>query len=82
MIRNAHGQLQEVAVFLTNSAKRVHILQQEVSSILPESKVTNLKKLCATRWVKSHTAVITFLSLLDPAIGALEIIGASSDRCI
>ena len=55
--------------------KRLSIVHGHISSTIPESKATKLKKLCATKWVEiveSHICLITFLALFDPVVAALE----------
>jgi len=67
-------------VFLMNSAKRQGMFHSNVCKIMPASPVFKLKKFCATRWVVSHSCIVTFLNMLHPVIATLEDISGGADR--
>ncbi len=75
-IRNAQGVVSEVVNFVNSSAKRVDLLkqcideQQDNDSQL--SQKTRLHRLCETRWVERHEAIITFLELFLPLRACLN----------
>lgn len=69
-IRNAHGQIREIANFF-HSAKRSSILQSQCAqSGLQKPK--KLKAPCPTRWVEYHDSVIRFMELLQQVVCSLE----------
>ncbi|KAJ3649397.1 hypothetical protein Zmor_021144 [Zophobas morio] len=63
-IRNAVGVISTVATFFRESAGRTHLLKEEMQAHLPKEKQNTLKKMCETRWVERHEAVLTFLDIL------------------
>lgn len=63
-IRNAVGVISGVATFFRDSAQRMHLLREEMQAHLPKEKQNILKKMCETRWVERHEAVLTFLDVL------------------
>lgn len=63
-IRNAVGVISSVANFFRDSAQRIHLLREEIQAHLPKEKQNILKKMCETRWVERHEAVLTFLDVL------------------
>ncbi|XP_063623118.1 52 kDa repressor of the inhibitor of the protein kinase-like [Cydia splendana] len=63
-IRNAVGVISSVATFFRESAQRIHLLREEMQTQLPKEKQNILKKMCETRWVERHEAVLTFLDVL------------------
>ncbi len=79
-IQNALGVVQQTCVFLTASAKRLHVLKKTMALILPGHRTTRLKKLCTTRWVERHDAVITFVELLYSVVKSLEEIEHNHDK--
>ncbi|KAJ8892019.1 hypothetical protein PR048_004584 [Dryococelus australis] len=65
-IRNAIGVISSVSNFFRESAGRIHKLETEVQDklyLLKKGKHA-LKKMCRTRWVEKHDAVLTFLDTL------------------
>jgi hypothetical protein len=80
-IRNAHGQIGEIASFFHSSAQRTTILQQKldeavVANLIPKG-ARKVKKVCPTRWVESQASVIKFKQLLLPIVHSLEEISNS-----
>jgi hypothetical protein len=79
-IRNCVGTLGDICNFFTHSAKRRETMHQSIEDVCPESTATRLKRLCPTRWVERHDAVLVFLELLEPVIDALETVSTWQDR--
>ncbi|XP_018496236.1 52 kDa repressor of the inhibitor of the protein kinase-like [Galendromus occidentalis] len=71
-IRRAFGVVSSVAAFFSNSSSRVRSLEDQVEIHAPSSSKRRLKALCATRWVESHQAFVTFKELLFPIVRCLE----------
>ncbi|XP_044745092.1 52 kDa repressor of the inhibitor of the protein kinase-like [Coccinella septempunctata] len=63
-IRNAVGVISSVANFFRDSAQRIHLLREEMKAHLPKEQQNIFKKICETRWVERHEAVLTFLDIL------------------
>ena len=55
-------------------------MKQSIEEICPESTATRLKRLCPTRWVERHDAVLVFLELLEPVVDCMETISTWQDR--
>ncbi|XP_008181234.1 52 kDa repressor of the inhibitor of the protein kinase-like [Acyrthosiphon pisum] len=75
-IKNMLGIVSCVATFFSASAKRADKLKSVIeagttSNSDPSNKM-KLKKLCETRWVERHDALITFKSLYVYLVHALE----------
>lgn len=66
-IRAAVTLLQDIAVFYSDSNKRLLDLQSCIDDRCPDSNRSKLKKYCATRWVEKQQSVMTF-RLLYPAV--------------
>lgn len=68
-IRNAEGVMQQTANFINASAKRVAIMENCLaeSAAATDTGRRRVRRLCATRWVERHDAVISFIQLY-PAI--------------
>jgi len=79
-IRNCVGTLGEICNFFSHSAKRRETMHQSIEDVCPESTATRLKRLCPTRWVERHDAVLVFLELLEPVIDTLETVSTWQDR--
>ncbi|CAG9822034.1 unnamed protein product [Phaedon cochleariae] len=62
-IRNAIGVVSSVANFFRESAKRLYALEDEMNEDLKKGKHA-VKKMCETRWIERHDAVLTFLDSL------------------
>jgi hypothetical protein len=71
-IRNAHGIIKEITNFINGSAKRVAMMKRSIDEASPDSSRTRIKKLCETRWVERHDAVLTFVNIYDAIILFLE----------
>ncbi|KAL4154036.1 hypothetical protein QTP88_001869 [Uroleucon formosanum] len=78
-IRNATGTLQAVCVFL-RTPKRQDVLEKAIDKFITDTRKKKLKKLCPTRWVERHEAVLVFLELYDAIVEALENISSWNDR--
>ncbi|XP_050517882.1 52 kDa repressor of the inhibitor of the protein kinase-like [Diabrotica virgifera virgifera] len=70
-IRNAVGVVSSVANFFRESAKRLHALDDERNEEIKKGKHA-VKKMCETRWLERHDAVLTFLSSLPSLHATLE----------
>jgi len=77
-IRNCVGTLGDICNFFTHSVRQT--MQQSIEDLCPESTATRLKRLCPTRWVQRHDAVLVFLELLEPVVDCLETISTWQDR--
>ena len=66
LIRNTLGQVKEIAAFFNVSAKRTRILEK----FLPPNK--SLHKICPTRWVEGHSALLRFIDVIEFVVRALE----------
>lgn len=71
-IRNAQSVVQEIAVFVNRSARRVTLMRQCAEELAPDSRKTKLVQLCETRWVERHDAIITFVELFPSILSCLE----------
>ncbi|XP_050064693.1 52 kDa repressor of the inhibitor of the protein kinase-like [Aphis gossypii] len=75
-IKNMLGIVSCVATFFSASAKRADklksVIEADTTSNSEQSKKMKLKKLCETRWVERHDALITFKSLYIYLVHALE----------
>ena len=73
-IRNAMATITDTCVFLSRSAQRASIFQdnfeREVSG--SASSRQKLKTICATRWVERHDSIIIFVTLLPAVVSTLE----------
>jgi len=78
-IRNAMGTIESVYCYL-NTPKRLHILKNEIFSLITDTKKVKLQQLCHTRWIQRHDSVLTFLELYPAIISPLEILSDDSDR--
>ena len=74
VIRNAMATISDICDFLSRSAQRVSIFQdnveREVSGLA--SSRQKLKLICATRWVERHDSIIIFVTLLPIVVSTLE----------
>ena len=71
-IRNCQGVISEVANFVNRSAKRVAILKTAIEQL--EGRQTNrtrILRLCETRWVERHDAVLSFKLLYEGILQCL-----------
>ena len=66
-IRAAITVMHQIAVFFSDSQKRIANLRANIAQHCPESARNRLQKHCDTRWVEKQTAVVTFRELL-PAV--------------
>ena len=64
VIRNAMATISEIRVFLSRSAQRVSIFQDNVEREVSGSAASRqkLKPICATRWVERHNSIIIFVT--------------------
>ena len=66
--------ISDICVFLSRSAQRVSIFQdnveREVSGLA--SSRQKLKPICTTRWVERHDSIIIFVTLLPAVVSRLE----------
>jgi len=74
VIRNAMATISDICVFLSRSAQRVSIFQDNVEIKVSGSASSRqkLKPMCATRWVERHDSIITFVTLLPAVVSTLE----------
>ena len=72
VIRNAMATISDIRVFLSRSAQRVSIFQDNVEREVSGSASSRqkLKPTCATRWVERHD--MTFVTLLPAVVSTLE----------
>ncbi|CAH1102303.1 unnamed protein product [Psylliodes chrysocephalus] len=78
-IRNCLGTIEKAYCFF-NSPKRENVLHQKIELLCTETKKHGLKRLCPTRWVARHDAVLIFEELYKPLVAALEEIEQWPDR--
>jgi len=64
----------DICVFLSRSAQRVSIFQDNVEREVSGSASSRqkLKSICATRWVERHDSSIIFVALLPAVVPTLE----------
>ena len=64
----------DICVFLSRSAQRVSIFQDNVEREVSGSASSRrkLKPICATRWVERHDSIIIFVTLLPAVVSTLE----------
>jgi len=74
VIRNAMATISDICVFLSRSAQRVSIFQDNVEREVSGSASSRqkLKPICTTRWVGRHDSIITFVTLLPAVVSTLE----------
>lgn len=79
-IRNAMGVISSLANFFRDSAARLNALEEEMreNHDLKPGK-HGLKKLCETRWIERHEAVLTFMEHLPALPTVLEAIASSPE---
>ncbi|XP_060846349.1 uncharacterized protein LOC132926015 [Rhopalosiphum padi] len=75
----ANMSVKEVSNFVRDSPKRVDLFKKKINEILPSSKSVLLVKLCETRWVESHEAIIRFSDMLIPIVQFLEDMTVNTD---
>jgi len=66
--------ISDICVFLSRSAQRVSIFQDNVEREVSGSASSRqkLKPICATRWVERHDVIIIFVILLPAVVSTLE----------
>jgi len=66
-------QLYGIRVFLSRSAQRVSIFQNNVEREVSVSASSRqkVKPICATRWVERHDSIIIFVTLLPAVVSTL-----------
>jgi len=74
VIRNAIATISHICVFLSRSAQRVSIFQDNVEREVSGSASSRpkLKPICATRWLVRHDSIIIFVTLLPAVVSAHE----------
>ncbi|XP_054706731.1 zinc finger MYM-type protein 1-like [Uloborus diversus] len=77
-IRNMFAILKEICTFFKSSSKRSEILKKWIKRKNPETNVTKLKRMCETRWVLRHEAIVLFKENVCAVVSALEEIGEES----
>ncbi|KAK4873687.1 hypothetical protein RN001_013047 [Aquatica leii] len=79
-IRNAMGVISSLAIFFRDSAARFKALEEEMrkNHDLKPGK-HGLKKLCETKWLERHEAVLTFVEHLPALPTHLEAIASSPE---
>lgn len=78
-IRNCMSTINKIAVFL-QTPKRLNIFKLNIEKISPEIKKEKLIKLCNTRWVERHDAVLAFLELQEVTVATLSEIQTWPDK--
>ena len=68
--------MHKVAVFFTDSNKRLYDLQQCIGRECPETSHTRLKKRWNTRWAEMQAATLVFKELYPAVVASLENISA------
>ena len=77
-VKNAFGIIGRVSAIFRNSAKRGAIFQRAVEATNGNASARKiLPKLCETRWIERHDAVLVFVELFDAICAALENLAAS-----
>jgi hypothetical protein len=77
-IRNAIGVISSMATFFRDSAARFQSLEEEMHGNHNfQARKHGLKKLCETRWIERHEAVLTFIEHLPALPTVLEAIANS-----
>jgi len=73
-IRNAMATISDICVFLSRSAQRVSIFQDNVAREISSSTSSRrkLKPICATRSVERHDSIIIFVTLLPAFVSKIE----------
>ena len=73
-IRNAMATISDTCVFLSRSAQRVWIFQDNVERKVSTSASSRqkLKPICATRSVERHDSIIIFVTPLPAVVSTLE----------
>ena len=76
VIRNAMATISDICVFLSRSAQRVSIFQDNVEREVSGSASSRqkLKPICVTRWVERHDSIIIFVTLLPAVVSTLEVL--------
>ena len=72
--------MQSIAVFFTDSNKRLADLQKAIKENCPESNRTRLLKHCSTRWVEKQTAIQVFKDLYPAVVASLQRISGWRDN--
>ena len=72
------GTVQNVAVFFSDSPKRMAFLRDAVKESTPDSNRTKLRQQCQKRWIE-HDALVVFIELYDAVIQVLEKTSISCD---
>jgi Domain of unknown function (DUF4371)/hAT family C-terminal dimerisation region len=84
LIRNTLTCVNSCSVFLTGSSNRKDIFDNILTDMkdkkLIECGQKTIQKLCPTRWVDSHRALITFKQLYTVTLATLDKIVTDSDR--
>lgn len=78
-IKKLFSTVKEISNFVRDSPKRVDLFKKKIIEVLPSSKTVLLVKLCETRWVESHEAIIRFSDMLIPIVQFLEDMTLNSD---
>nr|CAI5841335.1 unnamed protein product [Callosobruchus analis] len=79
-IRNAVGVISSVATFFRESSGRIHRLKEEMEACLSKEKQNVLKKMCETRWIERHEAVLIFADVLPCVVLLLEKMSTEGDK--
>jgi len=74
VIRNAMETISNMCAFLSRSARRVSIFQDNVEREISGSASLRqkLKPIFATRWAERHDSIIIFVTLLPAVVSTLE----------
>ena len=74
VIRNAMATISDISVFLSCSAQRLSIFQDNVEREVSGSASSQqkLKPICATSWVERHDSIIIFVTLLSAVVSTSE----------
>ena len=72
VVRNTFSSLASIISFFHGYPLSEERLRQAIQILCPESRRQRLKTLAYTQWVESHDAILVFLEILEPIVGALE----------
>lgn len=80
-VRNCHGTISEICNLFRNNSYAGDILKTNIRNCLPESRKSRLLKVCETRFVERHDAIIVFVELFEAVVVSLQEL-SESDRQI
>lgn len=81
-IRNCNGTINEISNLFRNNSYAGNVLKNNIKCLLPESKKGRLLKLCETRFIERHDAIIVFVELFDAIVSSLQEISEESHKAV